>query len=670
MIVFIPYYNKIPCSQGREEIRKVNKYAKRSLSVLLTLILCLGIFVPDALALSAISTHRISGDTRYTTAANIAKEGWSVGSQWAIIACGSNFPDALASTPLAAKYNAPILLTEKDSLTAVTKSTLTALGTKNVYIVGGTAVVSTAVEAQLKSMGILVTRLSGSDRYYTSVEIAKRIGNTSGMLVVAPGGDYPNALSISSYAGKKQIPMILVDKSTVSESLKQYVANNSIQQTYVIGNTAEINDSVVNALPGPTRIQGTDRYATNLAVLEAFESEYTFSNTFLATGNNFADALAGSSYAAKLSSPIILTGKTSDSRINNYLSALSSSITQLNILGGEAAISSSLVNSYLGIETGGTLTAKEIFAKVSPSIVYIETYDSSGNALGSGSGFIVDSSGKVATNYHVIEGSYSAKVKTAAGTSYDVQKVLSYNETTDLAILKISATGLTAVSLGDSSLIETGDNIYAIGNPFGLEDTISNGLISTKSRDINGTTYIQISAPISSGSSGGALVDEQGKVIGITAAVYYGGQNLNFAVPINLLKPMLSENINKTLPEILPAIYSVFSNMASYIQNAYGTNVIAGQTIKYAVTVTAYQGNTDTSHDGSAFIVFTVTPETDAAESDVLDNHFDAYLVWLEAMLNDLQTRYGSNAFNGGMYYGDSFYILFDNWDGYTQYWY
>jgi len=647
----------------------VKRYAKQCLSVMLTLILCLGAFVPEALA-STIPTHRISGDTRYTTAANIAKEGWSGGSQWAIIACGSNFPDALASTPLAAKYNAPILLTEKDSLTAVTRSTLTALGTKNVYIVGGPAVVSTAVETQLKSMGISVTRLSGSDRYYTSVEIAKRIGNTSGMLVVAPGGDYPNALSISSYAGKKQIPMILVDKSTVSESLEQYIANNSIQQTYVIGNTAEINDSVFNALPSPTRIQGSDRYATNLAVLKAFEPEYAFDNTFLATGNNFADALAGSSYAAKLSSPIILTGKTSDSRINNYLAAISSSITQLNILGGEAAISSSLVNSYLGIETGGTLTAKEIFAKVSPSIVYIETYDSSGNALGSGSGFIVDSSGKVATNYHVIEGSYSAKVKTAAGTSYDVQKVLSYNETTDLAILKISATGLTAVSLGDSSLIETGDNIYAIGNPFGLENTLSNGLISTKFRDINGTTYIQISAPISSGSSGGALVDEQGKVIGITAAVYYGGQNLNFAVPINLLKPMLLENINKTLPEILPAIYSVFANMASYIQNAYGTNVIAGQTIKYSVTVTAYQGNTDTSHDGSAFIVFTVTPETDAAESDVLDNHSEAYLVWLEAMLNDLQTRYGPNVFNGGMYYGDSFYILFDNWDGYTQYWY
>ncbi|RJE47976.1 MULTISPECIES: cell wall-binding repeat-containing protein [unclassified Dehalobacter] len=647
----------------------MKRYAKQCLSVMLTLILCLGAFVPEALA-STIPTHRISGDTRYTTAANIAKEGWSGGSQWAIIACGSNFPDALASTPLAAKYNAPILLTEKDSLTAVTRSTLTALGTKNVYIVGGPAVVSTAVETQLKSMGISVTRLSGSDRYYTSVEIAKRIGNTSGMLVVAPGGDYPNALSISSYAGKKQIPMILVDKSTVSESLEQYIANNSIQQTYVIGNTAEINDSVFNALPSPTRIQGSDRYATNLAVLKAFEPEYAFDNTFLATGNNFADALAGSSYAAKLSSPIILTGKTSDSRINNYLAAISSSITQLNILGGEAAISSSLVNSYLGIETGGTLTAKEIFAKVSPSIVYIETYDSSGNALGSGSGFIVDSSGKVATNYHVIEGSYSAKVKTAAGTSYDVQKVLSYNETTDLAILKISATGLTAVSLGDSSLIETGDNIYAIGNPFGLENTLSNGLISTKFRDINGTTYIQISAPISSGSSGGALVDEQGKVIGITAAVYYGGQNLNFAVPINLLKPMLLENINKTLPEILPAIYSVFANMASYIQNAYGTNVIAGQTIKYSVTVTAYQGNTDTSHDGSAFIVFTVTPETDAAESDVLDNHSEAYLVWLEAMLNDLQTRYGPNVFNGGMYYGDSFYILFDNWDGYTQYWY
>ncbi|MCM1565033.1 MAG: cell wall-binding repeat-containing protein [Dehalobacter sp.] len=647
----------------------MKKYAKRYLFVLLTLILCLGSFVPEALA-STISTHRIFGDTRYTTAANIAKEGWSGGSQWAIIACGSNFPDALASTPLATKYNAPILLTEKDSLTEVTKSTLTTLGIKNVYIVGGTSVVSTTVETQLKSMGISVTRLFGSDRYNTSVEIAQRIGNTSGKLVVAPGGDYPNALSVSSYAGKKQIPIILADKSTISDSLKQYLANNSIQQTYVIGNTTEISDSIVNALPNPTRIQSSDRYATNLAVLEAFESDYVFSNTFLATGNNFADALAGSAYAAKLGAPIILTGKTPDSRINTYFTAISTSVAQLNILGGEAAIATTLVNGYLGIETTGTLTAKEIFTKVSPSVVYIETYDSSGNALGSGSGFIVDSSGKVATNYHVIEGSYSAKVKTAAGTSYDVQKVLSYNETTDLAILKISGAGLTAVSLGDSSLIETGDNIYAIGNPFGLENTLSNGLISTKSRDINGTAYIQISAPISSGSSGGALVDEQGKVIGITAAVYYGGQNLNFAVPINLLRPMLSENINKTLPEILPAIYSVFSNMASYIQNAYGTNVIAGQTIKYDIVVTAYQGNTDTSHDGSAFIVFTVTSETDAAESDVLDNHYSSYLVWLEAMLNDLQARYGTNAFSGGMYYGDKFYIIFDNWDGSVQYWY
>ncbi|NBJ14101.1 MAG: trypsin-like serine protease [Dehalobacter sp. 4CP] len=647
----------------------MKRYAKRYLFVLLTLILCLGSFVPEAFA-STISTHRISGDTRYTTAANIAKEGWSGGSQWAIIACGSNFPDALTSTPLATKYNAPILLTEKDSLTEVTKSTLTTLGTKNVYIVGGTSVVSTTVETQLKSMGISVTRLFGSDRYNTSVEIAQRIGNTSGKLVVAPGGDYPNALSVSSYAGKKQIPIILVDKSTISDSLKQYLANKSIQQTYVIGNTTEISDSIVNALPNPTRIQSSDRYATNLAVLEAFESDYVFSNTFLATGNNFADALAGSAYAAKLGAPIILTGKTLDSRINTYFTAISTSVAQLNILGGEAAIATTLVNGYLGIETTGTLTAKEIFTKVSPSVVYIETYDSSGNALGSGSGFIVDASGKVATNYHVIEGSYSAKVKTASGTSYDVQKVLSYNAVTDLAILKISATGLTAVSLGDSSLIETGDNIYAIGNPFGLENTISNGLISTKSRDINETTYIQISAPISSGSSGGALVDEQGKVIGITAAVYYGGQNLNFAVPINLLTPMLSENINKTLPEILPAVYSVFANMASYIQNAYGTNVIAGQTIKYTVAVTAYQGNTDTSHDESAFIVFTVTPETDAAESDILDNHFNAYLVWLETMLNDLQTRYSSNVFSGGMYYGDKFYIIFDNWDGSVQYWY
>lgn len=646
----------------------MKKLAKRYLSILLTFILCLGVFVPDAMAASAISTHRISGDTRYTTAANIATEGWSDGSQWAIIACGSNFPDALASTPLATKYNAPILLTERDSLTAVTKSTLSMLGTKNVYIVGGTGAVSTAVETQLKSMGILVTRLSGSDRYNTSVEIAKSIGNTSGMLIVAPGDDYPNALSISSYAGIKQIPIILVDKNTISDSLKQYLANSSIQQTYVIGNTTEISDSIVNTLPNPKRIQGTDRYATNLAVLKAFEHEYTFTNTFIATGNNFADALAGSSYAAKLRSPIILTGKTADSRINNYLSALSSSITQLNILGGESAIASSLVNNYLGIGTS-TLTAAEIFAQIGPSVVYIETYDNNGNSVGSGSGFIVDSNGKIVTNYHVIEGAYRAKVKTASGTSYNVEKVLSYNEMNDLIVLKVSAIGLPAVSLGDSGLIETGNNIYAIGNPLGLESTISNGLVSTKSRDIDGTNYIQISAPISSGSSGGALVDDQGKVIGITAAVYYGGQNLNFAVPVNLLKPLLTENIDKTLPGILPAVYGEYLlGLSSYIQSTYGTNIIAGQTVKYTVYVVPYEGEDDTSHDGSAFILFTVTPETDEAESNVLDNSPIAYNYWLAGMLDDLQSKYGTHEFCGGMYYYDSVYVLFDNWSGEIEY--
>lgn len=634
------------------------------------------IFFMSANVVYAESTHRISGETRYHTASNIAKEGWPDGSDYAILAYGGNFPDALASTPLASKYNAPILLTDKLSLTPVTKSTLISLGTKNVIIIGGTGAVSGTVESQLKSMGLTVSRISGSDRYNTSIEIAKRVGSDSGKLIIAPGSDFSNALSVSSYAGENQIPIILVNQNTVSTNLKQFVSGLTLSQTYIIGTTNEISEAVKNSFPNTTRIQGSDKYGTNLAVLKAFDSDYNFSTAFLATGTSFADALAGSSYAAKLGAPIILTGKTMDSRIISYIDGKTSAMEQLTILGGEAAISTSLVNNYLGAVA--TLTAKEIFTLVSPSVVYIETFDSSGNALAYGSGFIVDAAkGKVATNYHIIDGAYSARVKTLSGTVYTVEKVFAYNVANDVALLKINGSGLKAVTLGDSSTIETGDKIYAIGNPQGLENTISDGLISTKSRVLDGTTYIQISAPISRGSSGGVLLNEQGNVIGITSAVIDNGQNLNFAVPINSLKPLLSLDINKTLNEMFgstnvpsnPGDDVTYLDVWRYIQTTYGTNIIDGKTIKYNVTVSPYEGDLDGSHAGSIFIVFTATTDTSDAEDEVIMNSPSAYMSWFISMIADIDTRYGMYEYNGGMWYYDHFFLLFCNWSGDLEFW-
>lgn len=631
--------------------------------ILFILVLGISLCYPSK-AFATPSLHRISGLTRYETASSIAKEGWPNGSKYAVLAYGENFPDALVATPLAVQYDAPILLTDKQSLTPVTKDTLISLGTRNVFIIGGSGVISPNIESQLQSMDITVTRLSGNDRYETSVSIANRISNPESKLIVTTGMDFPDALSISSFAGEKKIPIVLADR--INDSLKQYLATHNIQQTFVIGNM--ISDSVVNTLPNVAKIQGIDKYDTNLTVLKTLEPYYNFDTVFVATGNNFADALAGSAYAAKTGSPLVLSNDIKNEKTGNYLT--NPKITQLDILGGEGVLPSTLINSYF---SNFTYTSSEISKMLNPSVVYIEIYDQTGLLIGSGSGFIVDSNGKIATNYHVIKRAYSAKVKTYDGKIYDVKKVLAYEQYEDMALIKIDATGLIPVTFGDSDQINTGDRIYAIGNPLGMyQDTISDGSISTKSRLVNGGNFIQFSAPISPGSCGGVLVNEQGIVIGITATIASNSiaQNINFAIPINLLKPMLSQDADKTLSQIQqntnPAAKTTLNEVQIYIQQKYGFNVIAGQTIKYSVNASSYLGEPDGRHFGDLYISFITTPDSINAEDDVIINHTLDYTNWLKGIMNDIQTRYGIQSFCGGVLspkYNKPT-IIFNNWSG------
>jgi len=177
------------------------------------------------------------------------------------------------------------------------------------------------------------------------------------------------------------------------------------------------------------------------------------------------------------------------------------------------------------------LSSREIAQLLRPSIVYIEVYDSDGNESGYASGVIATSDGKIFTNYHVIDGASSAKVTISDGRVFDVTNISGYDPKYDAVVLKVNANDLQPAKFNLSSSAQSGDEIYTLGNPRGLEDTISDGLISTINRVVDGETYIQISAPISPGSSGGALINEQGEVIGITTASLTDGQNLNFAIP-------------------------------------------------------------------------------------------------------------------------------------------
>jgi hypothetical protein len=156
-----------------------------------------------------------------------------------------------------------------------------------------------------------------------------------------------------------------------------------------------------------------------------------------------------------------------------------------------------------------------------------------------GTGFFLHSTGMLLTNLHVVEGTDFVGVKLPMRSDILwAKKAKGFDLDNDLALLAVEASGVEAVTLGDSDNVRVGDPIVVVSNPEGLEQTISNGLISGI-RDLDGRKLFQISAPISEGSSGGPVFNERGEVIGVVVSSLRSGQNLNFAVPINYAKPLL-----------------------------------------------------------------------------------------------------------------------------------
>jgi len=162
-----------------------------------------------------------------------------------------------------------------------------------------------------------------------------------------------------------------------------------------------------------------------------------------------------------------------------------------------------------------------------------------------GSGIIIDNEGYIVTNNHVVENAEEIKVKLSDGREFKAN-VTGRDSKTDLALIKISSTfrNLPALALGDSDKIRVGDWVLAVGNPFGLEHTVTQGIISATGRVIGSGPYdnfLQTDAPINPGNSGGPLVNLKGEVIGINTAIVPGGQGLGFAIPSSLAKMVLKQ---------------------------------------------------------------------------------------------------------------------------------
>jgi len=191
-------------------------------------------------------------------------------------------------------------------------------------------------------------------------------------------------------------------------------------------------------------------------------------------------------------------------------------------------------------------TARLIAQKAFPSVVMLVMEDANGQPISLGSGFFVHSD-IVATNLHVVKGAARGYVKIVRHKKkYDIAGFVAVDTRRDLALLKISRVFAPVISLGDSRQVAVGDEVYAVGNPQGLEGTFSRGIVSGI-RTVGSDTLLQITAPISPGSSGGPVLSTERKVIGIAVATIRGGQNLNFAIPSGYLTSLLS-NIKRIAP--------------------------------------------------------------------------------------------------------------------------
>ena len=181
---------------------------------------------------------------------------------------------------------------------------------------------------------------------------------------------------------------------------------------------------------------------------------------------------------------------------------------------------------------------------------YIEISDIKDKAIKTGSGFFIDSSGRAITNYHVVNGAAKATITTSDGTKHNVTGVYGYSKEDDLALLQVDGGPFPYLETAAGGVV-TGADAWALGSPLGFKNTISKGLISSASRDVDGKTYIQTTAAISAGSSGGALLDSTGRVVGVTTATATGAQNINLAVPIGKVKDLKLAEL-ATLKSLLP----------------------------------------------------------------------------------------------------------------------
>ena len=318
------------------------------LKVLIISMLGLILFIPSALADNAVK--RVGGSNRYGTAAALSKQVYSTAST-AVVVGGGSYADAISAAPMAYQKNAPLLYTNKDNLSAETKTRLKELKTKTVIIVGGTPAVSANTANQIKALGISVKRISGSNRYDTAAKVAMEMPAAS-KAVIANGFLYADAIAAIPYAAMNGYPILFTNQTDINSATAGAIKSKGIKSSIVAGGTGSINASVFNKLPSPKRISGSNRY--ELAANLVQQLNLPTGNVFVSNGFGYADSIAGAALAAKKKQSIILTNGSNLSKETRVIIGRKK-LSSFTIIGNTPAVSSNVANQLKNPVSGKTI---------------------------------------------------------------------------------------------------------------------------------------------------------------------------------------------------------------------------------------------------------------------------------------------------------------------------
>ncbi len=352
-------YSYIPIKSLEVE-NFMKKTAIKTIGSTAVLTLAISTVAPAGFASAAGEVTTIGGTDSYETAASAATSNWT-NSDNVVLVSGEGYADSISSVVLSKKLNAPILLTESSSLNNSAKDALDKLKPKNIYIVGGTGVISQSIRNQLKSENYNLIELSGKNRYETNTAVANqlvKLGMDPSNVMMTAGSNFSDALSAAPTAAVKDEILLLGgnDKKAMT-SIVGFVKTNSSKVT-VVGTSNVIDDAAYKAVGAVNRIDGgSDRFATNLNVLKAFDSSLKSDKIYVAnaSGTRYADSLIAASLAGINSSPLVLVngeGDTQTTNALNYIKSKASSSTQLNVISEKGVVSDKTVSDIKNAANG------------------------------------------------------------------------------------------------------------------------------------------------------------------------------------------------------------------------------------------------------------------------------------------------------------------------------